>query len=379
MGNTPRVRASAAALGAMAAFMLPYNKALAAAVKNPDTFVNVEVAQITSLDPVFPYDNASQGLIYNIYDTLIAFDGASLTRFRPGLATEVPSRANGLISADGRVYRFPIRKGVFFQDGERLTPEDVRYSLLRFMLADRAGGPSSLLLEPILGVSSTRGPDGKISLEFKKAADAVRVEGNDVVVRLARPFAPFLSIMARWSYVECRSWAAAHGEWDGKAGDWKKYNDPEAGQSYFDAHANGTGPFEVADWDQVGHFVLLKRFDRYWRGPAKLARVLVKSVPELSTRKLMLEAGDADVAEVAGPLAGEMKGLAGVRVKEGIPELSVDPAFFFTFRINTTANPDIGSGKLDGRGIPPDFFTDKNLRKAFAYAFDYKAIVHDVY
>ncbi len=381
MENTSRVRAAAAALGALAALALPYNKALAAAsaVKNPGTFVNVEVGEITSLDPVFPYDNASQNLIYNVYDTLIAFDGASLTRFRPALATEVPSRQNGLISADGRTYRFPIRKGVLFQDGQRLTPEDVRYSLLRFMLTDRAGGPSTLLLEPILGVSSTRGPDGRINLDFKKAAAAVRVEGNDVVVHLARPFAPFLSIMARWSYVECESWAAENGEWDGQARDWKKYNDPEAGQSYFDSHANGTGPFEVEDWDQVDHFVLLKRFERYWRGPARLERVLVKSVPELSTRKLMLEAGDADLAEVAAPLADEIRGLPGVRLEQGLPQLAVDPVFFFTFHINPTANPDIGSGQLDGQGIPPDFFTDKNLRKAFAYAFNYKAMVHDVY
>jgi len=369
------------ALAGLLALALPYNIARAAepAAKNPGTFVNAEVGEITSLDPVFPYDNASQGLIYNIYDTLIAFKGASLTRFRPALATEVPSRKNGLISADGLVYRFPIRKHVFFQDGELLTPEDVRYSLLRFMLTDRAGGPSSLLLEPILGASSTRGADGKITLDFKKAADAVRVEGNDVVVHLARPFAPFLSIMARWSYVECESWAAANGEWDGKETDWKKYNDPEAGQSYFDSHANGTGPFELADWDQVGRFVLLKRFDRYWRGPAKLEQVLVKAVPELSTRKLMLEAGDADLAEVAAPLADELKGLPGVRLEQGLPELAVDPAFFFTFHINPQANPDIGSGRLDGDGIPPDFFTDKNLRKAFAYAFNYKAMVKDVF
>ena len=40
--------------------------------------------------------------------------------------------------------------------GREVTPEDVRYSLMRFMITDRAGGPSALLLEPIAGVPSTR-------------------------------------------------------------------------------------------------------------------------------------------------------------------------------------------------------------------------------
>ncbi|MHB2026437.1 MAG: ABC transporter substrate-binding protein [Elusimicrobiota bacterium] len=353
--------------------------AVAGAVKNPDTLVNAEIGGITSLDPVFPYDDASQGLIYNIYDTLIAFDGASLTRFRPALSTAVPSRANGLISSDGRTYRFPIRKGVFFQDGQALTPKDARYSLLRFMLTDRAGGPSALLLEPILGVASTRDASGKIAADYKKAAAAVRVRGDDLVIHLARPFAPFLSIMARWSYVESESWAAAHGEWDGSEKTWKKYNDPGDGQSYFNAHADASGPFELERWDFSGKFALLARNPRYWRGPAALARVVVKTVPELSTRKLMLEAGDADIIEVPAPLASEIQGMPGVRLEEGRPRLSVDPAFFFTFRINASANPDIGSGRLDGNGIPPDFFTDKDLRKAFAYSFNYAALVQDVF
>ena len=40
-------------------------------------------------------------------------------------------------------------------------------------------------------------------------------------------------------------------------------------------------------------------------------------------------------------------------------------------------NPYIGSGKLDGEGIPLNFFTDKDVRLAFAYAIDYEAIIND--
>jgi len=43
------------------------------------------------------------------------------------------------------------------------------------------------------------------------------------------------------------------------------------------------------------------------------------------------------------------------------------------------SNPYIGSGKLDGNGIPSDFFADAHIRKAFSYAFDWDTFVTDVY
>jgi ABC-type transport system substrate-binding protein len=42
-------------------------------------------------------------------------------------------------------------------------------------------------------------------------------------------------------------------------------------------------------------------------------------------------------------------------------------------------NPYIGSGKLDGNGIPPDFFADANVRKGFSYSFDWDTYITDVY
>ena len=42
-------------------------------------------------------------------------------------------------------------------------------------------------------------------------------------------------------------------------------------------------------------------------------------------------------------------------------------------------NPYLGSNKLDGDGIPADFFQDVHIRKAFAYCFNWQALVDDVY
>ena len=110
---------------------------------DPDIFTYAATGEITNLDPVFPYDAVSQGVIFNMYETLIAFDGDRNDRFVPLLATSVPSLENGLVSKNGRTYTFPIRQGVRFHDGTPMTPEDIRYSLMRFLLTDRSGGPSS--------------------------------------------------------------------------------------------------------------------------------------------------------------------------------------------------------------------------------------------
>jgi peptide/nickel transport system substrate-binding protein len=50
----------------------------------------------------------------------------------------------------------------------------------------------------------------------------------------------------------------------------------------------------------------------------------------------------------------------------------------FNFNIATEGgNPFVGSGQLDGNGIPADFFSDIHVRKAFNYCFDFEAYIAD--
>ncbi|MFQ6126131.1 MAG: ABC transporter substrate-binding protein [Candidatus Heimdallarchaeota archaeon] len=42
-------------------------------------------------------------------------------------------------------------------------------------------------------------------------------------------------------------------------------------------------------------------------------------------------------------------------------------------------SPYIGSGKLDGKGIPTNFFTDIDVRKGFAYCMDWDTLIDDVF
>jgi peptide/nickel transport system substrate-binding protein len=42
-------------------------------------------------------------------------------------------------------------------------------------------------------------------------------------------------------------------------------------------------------------------------------------------------------------------------------------------------NPYLGSGKLDGNGIPSDFFQDPHIRKAMNYCFDQDVFINDIF
>ena len=48
------------------------------------------------------------------------------------------------------------------------------------------------------------------------------------------------------------------------------------------------------------------------------------------------------------------------------------------FNIEPKTNPWLGSGTL-GDGVPPDFFADSEVRKAFAFAFDYDLFIKEGY
>jgi peptide/nickel transport system substrate-binding protein len=347
-------------------------------VKSPDTYTYLTIFDGDSLDPAWSYDTASQMVILNVYDTLVAFDGASLGKLVPRVAEKVPSRANGLISADGKVYTFPIRKGLKFHDGTPVTPEDVRYSIIRFLLFDRSAGPSPLLLQPLLGYESTREKDKPKPHAFKDAEKAVKVKGDSVVLTLPKPFAPLLTILASWAPTVSKAWAAKNGGWDGTEETWIKHNNPQKQSTPFYEKTNGSGPYKLARWDRKTKEFILERNDAYWRGPAKLKRVVIRGVPEFGTRKLQLQAGDADSIYAQEPEHNQLAGMPGVKLLEDLPMVEMNPVAYFTFKINAVGNPFIGSGKLDGRGVPADFFSDVDVRKGFAYAFDYQGFLKDV-
>ena len=72
-----------------------------APIKNPDTFTYASHGDIDSLDPAKAYDTASGGILVNIYENLIQYDGPAVDKFVPVLAEQVPTVDNGGISKEG--------------------------------------------------------------------------------------------------------------------------------------------------------------------------------------------------------------------------------------------------------------------------------------
>lgn len=351
----------------------------AAVSKNPDTYTYLTISDADSLDPAYAYDTASHMVTLNVYEPLFFFDKESTEKLIPLIAAKVPTRANGLISADGKTYTIPVRKGVKFHDGTPLTPEDVKFSIQRFMLLDRDAGPSPLLLEPLLGYPSTR-EGGKLKPNvWKDVERAVQVKGDNVILTLPKPYAPILSILASWSPVLSKKWAIANGDWDGTEAAISRINNAQKQGTPFYNKANGTGAFKLDRWDHRTKEIHLVRNDAYWRAPAKLKRVIVKGLNEVGTRKLMLQAGDADSVYADRSVYSQFSNIPGVEIIDNLPTMEQNPVIYFTFKINSVANTNLGSGRLDGNGIPSDFFSDIDVRKGFAYAIDYDAYAKDVF
>jgi peptide/nickel transport system substrate-binding protein len=346
--------------------------------KNPDTFILATYGTLRTLDPAACYDTTGGQRILNIYEPLIFYDASKTDAFIPLLATTVPTLANGGISTDGSTYVFNIRKGVKFHNGAELTPQDVVYSLKRNMIADPDGGPMWMLLEAVTAKSSTRDENEKIRPGIFKMIDtAISAEGDRVIIRLPQPYPPLMGILANsCAVVLNREWAIANGAWDGRIENAAKYNNPAPGHEPLLKIANGTGAFRFKSWEPSKQFVF-ERFDGYWGARPTLKRAIVKYVKEWSTRKLMLQNGDADRVTVDIPYVPEVKAIQGLKISK-VPQLSVSFALFCQ-KIDPTGNPNIGSGRLDGNGIPPDFFSDIDVRKAFLHAMDRETYRQDVF
>ncbi len=341
-----------------------------------DTLVSASLATINSFDPAKAYDDSSATKLYNIYDTLVAFKGKYTDQFEPRIATRIPTVKNGGISKDGKTYTFQIRKGVKFHNGAALTPEDVVYSFKRNLIADCEGGPMWLLLEPMTGTNTTR-KDGKIvDGIFEKIDKSIEAKGDSVVFHLPKPYPPLMGILTYTSgSIIDKDWAIKNGCWDGKIANAAKFNGPDTGKEPLHHITNGTGAYYLAKWD-AGKETILEAFKDHWNGAPVYKTVRIKIITEWSTRKMMFLNGDVNDLEIPAQYYAEMEKNKGIKLFK-YPNLGVTCAMF-TQDIEMTANPYVGSGKLDGKGVPTDFFADRDIRLAFAHAIDYDAIINDV-
>jgi peptide/nickel transport system substrate-binding protein len=381
-----------------------------AQVKNPGTFIDAEIGDPASLDPAWEYDTASANIIVNVYETLVFPKRESTTEFVPMLATSWD------ISSDGMTYTFHIRQGVKFQDGQDLTPQDVAYSFWRGMIQDRAGGPQWIMLQPFFGLDVQSFANDVVQKQFNgdwtKAAQAVEQavtydnNAGTVTLHLKQPYGPMLQILAgTWASVVSMPWVIQQGGWDGDPAKAQQFHDPAAEQDVLYKVMNGTGPYKLDRW-APGQEVDLVRNDNYWlkeplwqggpSGPASIQRIVVQNISEWGTRFAEFKTGDADMLYVPTQYISQIDPLVNTtcdasgnctvtdpngtaRLYKGLPSVEVT-SIFFVENVNVTGgNNRLGSGKLDGNGIPPDFFSDIHVRKAFNYCFDWNTYIQQVF
>jgi peptide/nickel transport system substrate-binding protein len=211
---------------------------------------------VQSLDPYAFNETFTTAFLSAIYEPLVRRD-ATLA-LEPGLA----ERWERL---DATTWRFHLRRGVRFHEGEPFTAEDVVFSL------ERVRKPASNLLARVVGIASFR------------ALDAHTVEivtdGPDPTL-----LANLTNIL-----IMPKAWAERHGAQDPV--DIRQRRDNHAGRN-----ANGTGPFRVVSYEPGTRTVLARNAGWWDRAPTNVREVIFTPVAADATRIAALLSGQVDLA-----------------------------------------------------------------------------------
>ncbi len=386
--------------------------------KNPDTYMGFGGYSLNTLDPAWSSVWDDIVIESNIYEGMVWFNKGRADEFVPVLSIgwDVNEASN--------VWTFKLREGVTFHEGGRLEPHDAAYSMQRALLMDRSGGLQSLALEALFGLYTikdlaieTAGVESfeEVSQEAliatcERVKEAVLAddEAGTVTYELAWPIPWFLNLLA-WPPIGAvvdMEWMVEQGAWDGDCATWVQYHDPAVEETVLFNRSNGTGPYMLDHWTAGDEIVLLAN-ENYWRqegdpiwegGPSgipSIKRLVLKTGVEQENYGALFEAGEYDILAVAShqelsryePYYKTLCQADG-RCEEVNPsgyiqawrDLPSDTQWFLAFnqQINVEeGNPFVGSGELDGEGIPPDFFQDVHVRRAFNYCFDFDTLIDE--
>ncbi len=270
-----------------------------------------------TLDPALANDEFSESVVLNVNRGLVVLDPQTL-EIQPAVAE------SWTVSPDGLVYTFRLRDGALFHNGRPVTARDVAYSFER-LLRKETGSPRRFLLEPIAGAQEfTAGTSASI-------AGLAAPDERTIVLRLSKPFAPFLSelTMANASILPREA-----------------YDDPR--KAYLRAPV-GCGPFRFSRWEQA-NFIELLAFDRYYGGRPALDRVVVRMIENKTSALQEYIAGGLDSLDE--------------------PPDDNDTAMMAKVGAELHRYPFMGTGYIGFNLALPPFKGNVALRKAFNYAVD---------
>lgn len=246
--------------------------AVQAATPRDQLVIGMNMNNLLSIDPAGATGNDVLGVVANLYDYLVELDPHDLTKVRPALAE------SWRIGADGNSLTLTLREGVRFQSGQLLSAEDAAWSLRR-------------VLKLNLAMAS---PWKSYGFSAANAERLIRaVDARTLSITWPEPNDPKMVLYTLGTSVSAaildRQAVLAHE----KNGD--------LGAAWLINHAAGSGPFALAEW-RAKDAMLLTRFDNYWRGPARLRRVVMRHISESLSLRFMINRGDVDLAAgMAGP------------------------------------------------------------------------------
>jgi peptide/nickel transport system substrate-binding protein len=215
----------------------------------------------TWLDPsTAPPQITPFGLLYAIHDALV--------RPLPGHKMAPSLAESWTESPDGLVYEFKLRRGVRFHNGDPVTAEDVKFSY------DRYRGAGSRELQA-------------------RVRQVEIVDPATVRFHLKAPWPDFMTFYG--------TTATAAGIVVPK-----RYL-TQVGDDGFVKQPIGAGPYRFVS-QKPGIEIVLEAFPGHWRHVPYVKRLVMKSVPEGTTRAAMLRTGEADIAyALDGPDAENVK------------------------------------------------------------------------
>lgn len=279
---------------------------------------------------------------YNDFNIVVAlFEG--LTGIDETTSQPIPAAAERWeTSGDGLVWRFHIRAGARWSNGDPLTARDFVFGIHR-ALSPRLASEYAYVLFPIRNAEAFNA--GRLD-DFSQVG-VKAVDDQTLEITLAQP-APYLAAAATLP-----AWFPAHqtsieklGPFDDRAAKWTR---PE--------NMVCNGPFLLKEWSP-GSRVVVDRNPNYWDAKrVRLTRIMFFPIENASTQEAAFRAGQLHVTSDV-PLSR----IAFYRRNQpGI--LRIDPFLDTAFlRFNTVRKP----------------FADPRVRQALARALDRTALVRDV-
>lgn len=196
------------------------------------------------LDPARISDGESGKVTEQLFDPLVRFKSGSF-EIEPALAESWVQK--------GTTWTFHLRPGVTFHDGSPFTAATAAASL------ERLKDPGCPYATSFTMMKSVEAPDERT-----------------LVIRLDRPYAPFLRNLAMF----CASITGPSAK------------DADA----FARHPVGTGPFRFVSWSP-NEKIVLEANAEYWDGRPGVDAVVFLPVPDNAKRLKLLESGGADLID----------------------------------------------------------------------------------